>query len=120
MFCTLSSLLSRRNAGGFSAGIPCSLQHCGLSWCRAGGGNYRHPCYLALQKFVPLGMSFHFQKDSIWYKAKSHFPAACTVTLHFPVVLGMKVTWGYAISLQQLNHHCPPEPPPQIQILFTD
>ena len=60
-------------------------------------------------RFITLGMSFHFQKDRIWYRAKSWFPAACTITLHFPVVLGMKPQ-GYTISLQHLNHHCPPNP----------
>lgn len=47
VFCTLPSLLSWRNAGGFSAAIPwsalrascpaCSPQRRGPSWCRAGG-----------------------------------------------------------------------------------
>lgn len=61
-------------------------------------------------RLIPLGMSFHFQKDRIWYRTKSQLPAACTVTLHFPVVLGLK-PWGCTLcSLQHLNHPCPPNP----------
>lgn len=117
-FCPLPSLFSWRSAGGFRAIMPwsalhtpfpvCYLQHQGPGRCRAGGENYRLPCWLALQRFIPLEMPFFFQ-DRVWYRAKCQFPAACTISLCVPVVLEMKKPWCYTISVWHLNHHSPPK-----------